>query len=442
MSAFRIVDPEVRREQITLRVNEALKVRSVRKEYKFRNGAELPVIELPVDHLIYRLENYRTRDKQLSYEATGKTPKGFFDPSRREDPSVQLKQHEILLVQAKTGSGETIKPIYDELARVAEQTDELIVSADGVVVNGNRRLCAMRGLLTEDSNRYKRFETVRCAVLPASTTDKEIRSLEIGLQMQPDTKLPYEWTALGRAVRDLREMGDSDEEIALGMNRSKIEIQRAAKMVDAAEMYLETWLDDPEDFDKLDGTEQAFIQIATRNFGKVDNPSQREVTRKFDFFLVENRSQVTDRVYTLINVIETNPEAFLSSMAKELRLEVTPARNQAIQKPKISFDDGGPTGALDFSPLVEQLIAARKDPEKAGSTVKLIESVCETVAEQGKNRDKAALKFSLNAEKALLAVDLQSAAPTTYREIDTILSRCIELSEKLKAEISRRTTRD
>lgn len=441
MSAVKVVDLDTRQEQIKLRTDEAVKLRRMRKEYKFRNGAELPVIELPIDHLIYRLENYRTRDKQLSYIATGQVKKGFFDPSRREDPSVQTKQHEILLKQAQSGSGETIKPIYDELARVGEQTDELIISSDGVVVNGNRRLCAMRGLLSEDRERYKRFETVSCAVLPHSATEEEIRSLEIGLQMQPDTKLPYEWTAIGRAVRDLRETGETDEIIADKMNRPRAEIQRAAKMVDAAEMYLETWLHDPEDFDKLEGTEQAFIQIATRNFGKVDNPPQREATRKFDFFLVENRGHVTDRVYTLINTIETNPEAFLNAIAKEFNVDLGPAQASAGPKPKISFDDDVATNAVDYAPLVDQLLTARKDSEDAKATVKLIEAVCDTVSEQGKNRDKAALKFSQNAEKALLAIDLQSAAPATYSEIDTILTRCLEISGKLKAEIARRTTK-
>lgn len=442
MSGLKVIDPEIRREQIKLRTEEALQKRSLRKEYKFRNGAELPVIELPIDHLIYRLENYRTRDKQLSYVATGKVPKGFFDPSRREDPSVQLKQHEILLKQAKEGSGETIKPIYDELARVAEQTDELIVSADGVVVNGNRRLCAMRGLLAEDGKRFKRFESVRCAVLPSSATEKEIRSLEIGLQMQPDTKLPYEWTALGRAVRDMREMGESDDTIAGEMNRPKSEIQRAAKMVDAAEMYLESWLGDPEDFDQLDGTEQAFIQIASRNFGKVDSPRQREATRKFDFFLVENRNHVTDRVYSLINIIETSPEAFLNAIAKEFQIELKPVSGDKGPKPRISFDSGGPDASLEFAPLVDRLVSAREKPDTAKSAVRLIEAVCYTVSEQGKNRDKAALRFSQNAEKALLSIDLQSAAPATYSEIDTVLTRCIEISQKVKAEIVKRSSKE
>jgi len=283
-----IKDPEIRRNEIAMRAEEARKKQSVRREYKFRSGAEqLPVITLPIDYLIYRLENYRTGDKQLSLVATGKVPPDFFEPVRREDPTVQQKQHEILLEYAQTGSGESIKPIYDELARVAEQTDDLIISADGVVVNGNRRLSAMRELFREGSERFRKFADVVCAVLPDSATPVEILKLEIGLQMQPETKLPYEWTALGRAVRDLRDQGMDDEAIAEMMNRDKSDIARAAKMIDSADMYLNDWLQKPNDFDELEDTEQVFKQIATRNFGKIDDASIREITRKFDFFVVE-----------------------------------------------------------------------------------------------------------------------------------------------------------
>jgi len=438
--ASQLVDPDVRAEQIALRATEAQKNGRVRKEYKFRNGENLPLISLPIGTLIYRLENYRTRDRQLSLTAQGRVAPDFFNPTRREDSSVQNEQHKILLAQAKTGSGETIKPIYEELRRVRQQTDDLIISAEGVVVNGNRRLAAMRQLLEDDGIAFASFANVICAVLPQSATAEEIRSLEIALQMQPETKLPYEWTALGRAVRDLRDSGQSDDQIALQMNRNRSEILRAVKMVDAAELYLDSWLEKPQDFDKLEGTEQAFIQIATRNYGKQDSAAQREATRKFDFFLVEQRQFLSESAYTLINIIETNPDAFLNAAAAEFDLTLSPATTSAPNsQPKISFDDDTATGAVDYQPLVDALIAVRVDKGKAESTVKAIEDICEVVAEQGKNRDKAALKFAIKAEKSLSLIDMQTAAPSTYAEITIVLSRCIERAEKLQENIKQRS---
>jgi len=432
-------DPDIRRKEIAMRAEEARKNLSVRKEYKFRSGAEaLAVITLPIDYLIYRLENYRTGDKQLSLVATGKVAPGFFSPSRREDASVQQKQHEILLEHAQTGSGETIKPIFDELARVAEQTDDLIISADGVVVNGNRRLSAMRELLREDAERFRKFADVVCAVLPESTTPAEILKLEIGLQMQPETKLPYEWTALGRAVRDLREQGMDDDDIAEIMNRDKSDISRAAKMIDSADLYLVDWLQKPNDFDELDGTEQAFKQIAIRNFAKNDDAIIREITRKFDFFVVEQREHLEERAYALVNAIEDNPILFLDTIAAEFDIELPNLPAAPGTQHKIAFEDAQPSFQKDYEILTTKLSEARTDEQAAEATLKTIEAVCRIVMEQGRNRDKAALRFAKNAEKALLAIDLQTGNPTTYGEIDSVLSKCIELSEKLRAEIATR----
>lgn len=438
--ASEVIDLEVRAEQIALRGDEARKGGRVRTEYKFRNGVELPLIRLPIHTPIYRLENYRTRDGQLTLVAKGQVQPDFFNPQRREDSSVQMLQHQILLEQAQMGSGETIKPIFDELRRVRQQTDELILSAEGVVVNGNRRLAAMRELLREDPDLFGSFAHVNCVVLPASATADEIRSLEIALQMQPETKLPYEWTALGRAVRDLREAGHTDEEIMREVNRSKPEIQRAAKMVDAAELYLESWLAKPQNFGELRGTEQAFIQIATRNYGKQDNIAQREATRKFDFFLIEHRETLTDSAYALINTIETNPDAFLSAVAVELGVTLAPATPVPGFQPKIRFDDESDAGAPDYQPLVDALVAVRGDKERAETTVRAIEDICDVVAEQGKNRDKAALKFASKAEKDLGLVDINTAAPSTYDEIAQVLDRCIERIERLQQDIQQRST--
>lgn len=52
--------------RIELRAQEAEKAARVRQEFKFRSGKEpLPVISVPEDYLVYRLENSRTSDDQL-----------------------------------------------------------------------------------------------------------------------------------------------------------------------------------------------------------------------------------------------------------------------------------------------------------------------------------------------------------------------------------------
>ena len=320
--------------------------------------------------------------------------------------------------------------------RVAEQTDHLIITSDGVVVNGNRRLCAMRELLAQTKAQYSNFENIQCLVLPASATTREILELEIGLQMQPETKLPYEWTALGRAVRDLRNEGLGDDKIAKLMNRDANDIGRSASMIDAADLYLAEWLSKPNSYSLLDGTEQAFKQIATRNWGKADEPYLREQTRKFDFFVVEQRGHLeTESAYSLINAIENNPRNFLKALAAEWDIDLPP-KPQGKQH-KISFDDQ-PGEEFDYTPLLDILIKARGSDALAKTRMEELVNVCEIVNDQGKQREKAALKFAKEAEKKLYSIDLRGADPATFSEINKLLEQCQAHCDRISGEIAQR----
>lgn len=420
---------------IALRSEEAIKAGHVRQEYKFRSGkAFLALITISHEYLLYRLENYRTSDQQLSLIAAEKVEPDFFSPNRREDPSVQQAQHGLLLDLARTGSGQSIKPIYDELERVQEQTDPLIITHDGVVVNGNRRLAAMRDLLTDPEDQsFSSFAHVNCLVLPESADPREILQLEIGLQMQPDTKLPYAWTAIGRAARDLRKANVEDDDIAALMNRDVKDVRRFASMIDAADQYLVEWLGKPNAYMELDKTEQAFEQIVSRNF-RDDEPQLREITRQFDFFLVEQRDHLPERAYGLINKIEENPRAFLEQMAVELDIQVPKLTFAGDDKLEISFDESN-SEEFDYSVLVEPLKAARVDKEHAALTVKAVAEACAIVASENKDKGRAPLNFARQAYKAAEAIELRRADPETFSDIYSLMIACKQTCERLIEQI-------
>lgn len=440
---FNLIDSTTRKQQIEQRATEARKENRTKREMKFRGGREpLAIIQMTIHHLLYRLENFRTISDQMSQVASGKVDENLFDPSRREDVSAQAAQHEILFKLAQTGSGESIKPIYDELMRVKEQTDELIISADGVVVNGNRRLSAMRELLAGDGQAFAGFENVSCAVLPESATDEEIVSLEIELQMQPDTKLPYDWTAVALAARELKARHYSDERIAGMMNRDKEEILRLVKMIDGADLYLTDHLERPRDYNSLQETEQAFKQIAIRNLAKTDNPVLREVTRRFDFLLVEKRDKIELRAYELINNIEGNPELFLDHIAGVWGVDLNQAPDQPVGNLEIDFGDETPVaGQKNYAALVRYIDDLADDDDVRENVAKQVEEASVTVGEQGKRKDLAALNFAKGAQKKLGAINLRYANQSTFTELRTVLAGCVTQCEALMKEIDARQAR-
>jgi hypothetical protein len=442
--SFKLIDSTTRKQQIEQRATEARKQNRTKPEMKFRGGREpLAIIQMSIHQLLYRLENFRTISDQMSQVASGKVDENLFDPSRREDVSAQTAQHEILFKLAQTGSGESIKPIYDELIRVKQQTDELIISADGVVVNGNRRLSAMRELLAApDGQAFAAFENVSCAVLPESATDEEIVALEIELQMQPDTKLPYEWTAVALAARELKARNYSDERIAGMMNRDKEEVLRLVKMIDGADLYLTDHLERPRDYNALEETEQAFKQIAIRNLAKTDNPALREVTRRFDFLLVEKRDKIELRAYELINNIEGNPELFLDHMAGVWGVDLSQAPEGPAGNLEIDFGDDTPVaGQKNYAALVSYIENLGDGDDVRENAAKQVETASVIVGEQGKRKDLAALKFAKAAQQKLAAINLRYANESTFAELRTVLAGCVTQCEALMQEIDARQTR-
>lgn len=436
---FNLIDSTTRKQQIEQRATEARKENRTKREMKFRGGREpLAIIQMTIHHLLYRLENFRTISDQMSQVASGKVDKNLFDPSRREDVSAQAAQHELLFKLAQTGSGDSIKPIYDELMRVKEQADELIISADGVVVNGNRRLSAMRELLAGDGQAFAGFENVSCAVLPESATDEEIVSLEIELQMQPDTKLPYDWTAVSLAARELKARHYSDERIAGMMNRDKEEILRLVRMIDGADLYLTDYLERPRDYNALDETEQAFTQIANRNLAKTDNPLLREVTRQFDFLLIEKRDKIELRAYELINNIEGNPELFLDHIAGVWGVDLSQAPDQSGSNLEIDFGDDTPASQKNYAALVRYIDDL--DDDLRENAAKQVEEASVIVGEQGKRKDLAALNFAKAAQKKLGAINLRYANKSSFAELRTVLAGCVTQCEMLMREIDARQT--
>src|SRR3546814_1458791 len=65
----------------------------------------------------------------------------------------------------------------------------------------------MRSLFDEDPNLYREVATVKCQLLPATATEKDIVEVEVRLQMKQRTELDYDWINECIAIRELRDSG-------------------------------------------------------------------------------------------------------------------------------------------------------------------------------------------------------------------------------------------
>lgn len=425
-----------REEQIkTLRISSP---EEQRFHYFRQSETKLPVIRAPIGLPIYRLENYRTRDEHLSRIAQGKNPTGFFDSARQEDEDVQQAQHDLLIDFARRGKGEDIVPIWDELEGHPEQTEHLLITSNGVVVNGNRRLCAMRELYQGGDVQYAKFQYVNCMVLPESVTGNEIIEMEIRLQMVPDTKLPYTWTTIGRAARDLRNMGRTKAQIEEVMKLDWKVAEREINKLEYAELYLTEWMKKPDDYSLLEQTQQAFTQVAIKNPANNKSQTEREVTRSFDFFLIENRDSIEDRAYDYINIIEGNANKFFEQFAHMSGTSL--ARPATANDDDLEIDLGATAAGTnkDYQSLVDMLVRARGNKERYTELLGQISSICDAIGEQKKNKGGAALKFAKQSFQKLENIDLSTAAKETLGELQEVLNNIVDRAQSLSGSIEKK----
>ena len=323
-----------------------------RSTVPFQGGVQdLPVYLVPIELPCYRLANGRTRAVQAEYKVTRGLQKDFFDDP---DSATALDVQDELL--SKMVDDKNLLGVL----RTEPQTDALILDNRGYVVNGNRRLCAMRTLLAEDSVMFKHFRNVRVAILP-TCTEEQIRELEARLQIKPDTKADYTWVDLAMMQRSLRDGGMSDPEIAdlYGIKQRSAVVQ-SIEMLSLADAYLSSRGWDGQ-YSKVSGSnDYAFSQLL-KGRRIAPSESERDALTQLTFLLVDNPEG--GRLYERVPDLAKNMKRVVEQLKAEMDVPVpAPVPNKLFG----GVEDGL---SLDCAGVVELL----EDPyshEKAREIVK------------------------------------------------------------------------
>lgn len=191
----------------------------------------LPVFKVEIGFPRYRMENGRTRRKQIEFRV--KNPDRVAD---LDDPSSKIAQE----IQGQIlGEMANEEGLLDLLRQ--GQSDPILLSHQGYAVNGNRRLAAMRYLHDNPSKKNEAvdFSFVDVARLP-ELDEKEIRRIEQRLQMSKDGKADYNWVDELLTIREnISDFGMSESELARDMNKKTPTIQRLLLMMNLIDMYLD-----------------------------------------------------------------------------------------------------------------------------------------------------------------------------------------------------------
>jgi hypothetical protein len=215
---------------------------------------EFKAYQIPLDFLIYNKYNGRI----------GSAVKSFEKEKRELDPEVKLDKDiiEDFLWQSKVDRN---KNTMDDLVKNT-QREYGIVTADGMIIDGNRRALLLNKIWA-DREGYKRrgINVDHCqyfiaVILPQDADKKEMMKLETSYQMGEDKKLDYNPIEKYLKCKDLREIGFKVDEIAEMMNEAEGKIKEWLQTMTLMDEYLD-YLGYTGIYTRLDKSEDLFLNL-------------------------------------------------------------------------------------------------------------------------------------------------------------------------------------
>jgi hypothetical protein len=303
----------------------------------------LPVFKVDIRFPRFRMENGRTKRKQLEF--------------RHKNP---LRAHE--LDDPSSATAQSIQQsILQEMAAEADlidllkqgQHEPLLLRHDGYVVNGNRRLAAMR-LIQDNPQKYQAsvdFSYVEVARLPL-LEEKEIRRIEQRLQMSQDGKADYNWVdELLTIEANIEDFGMSMNELAKDMHKHLKTIELQMRMLKLIEIYLEK-INKPGMYFEVEGDEQAFITLAKqhRSYDGDFGRQSRLLDLCFPIILINEPGESKHKRIDKIGSDLPNFESKIINLAEQIPKDEASKKNDILDKvpalakpqlPKVGLDSEG-----------------------------------------------------------------------------------------------------
>lgn len=396
------VEPaSIREAKITALVDDS---KQTEPFYEYQSRVyDLPIIHVPIDLPIYRMANFRTRTAQQTWARREGKPTDFFITGE-ENELAQKHQHEFLVKYAKEGREGSITPIIDVLKK-DKQRQPILITRRGVVVNGNRRLAAMRALFDEEPTNYSEFNVIKCQVLPLTATAEEIIQVEVRLQMKQRTELDYDWINECIAIRELRDSGMGPKKLMDLMNKKKGEIEDANNALTEANLYLSDWLKRPGDYEAIEDAKQLFYDMG-ENISQKTGEAQ-EVSRRIAWLLADRRSALKRRVYDYKPMFGKKSDEVASKLAERFAVELDEGSPTAEDDDEEFAIDLGGEGGSTFRPLITLI----NDPAKRTEVTDQLIDVCKGILELESETKEGQMPLTQiqSANGKLAAVDMTRA---------------------------------
>ena len=272
-------------------LNDTEKVRIQDKVVK------IPIYRLPLDYLFYNVENgrfakeYLNKKKELQRELNSEIP---------ED----AKEIEKMLRDQNPSKTTWLK---DNIQTMGQQ-EAGIITHDGFVINGNRRLSVLK-LLAPDGNPDHQY--INVARLPDHVDEADIYKIELGKQMARDQKLDYgpinELLKIEHGIKSKL----TAEQIAATIGFTKEEINDRMEKLDLIREYLD-FIGQPDNFEAVDDLSDHFGDLLKYMFSNKQLEKKRfspkELLDSKDIAFASMQSKIPTKALRAIPNMVSNPK--------------------------------------------------------------------------------------------------------------------------------------
>lgn len=393
---------------------------------------QIDVYRVPVELPKYRLDNTRTLALQEQYIFSNNKDEDFF--SDVESDKIQEIQHGLLKKLITNPDKE--KDMIRYFSKT-EQTEPLILTHDGFVISGNRRLCTYRELIDPESEngnyeKNKRFSLVRVAILPKLDAEK-IDQIEDYLEQQTDIKQDFTWfnRALGYQRR-IHKFNYSDEKLASITGEKKTEIRRLIDTLEIADRYLDS-INQTKNYDIIKDDEFAFEKIYECKFKDKGSVTKKLAFEKLSFLAIKNKDNFSGRMYKNIPLIFDAQVLIHNDLEENFEEELNQIKAEEEKNPTMASIGLFPDPAISIIKLLEK-------PELEGKIIDVVtEKIVEVSERERENKRKSSVSDCLSkAQKWVVQANFFANHESEKTGLQNQISMIEKEIEKLKAWINKR----
>ena len=373
-----------------------------------------PQKEIPSNLLVYRVENNRIRSTLLELTATERID--FF--SNQETQVVQDRLNNILLNYAQDVNGSGVANIYKVLKEKKVQTEPLVITSTGIVVNGNRRLAAMRALFQENPAEFNSFRKITCVVLPDDADEQEISEVETAYQTRCTVTQDYTWINEALMIeRQMTEFGWTMDKVKKEWRLSEKKVKSKLAELVLVREYLD-FREAPSQFDLALNDKQSFVTLADKNQTWINNGDSINLiyARKVMAWQIISYEAPGHNKYKFIQIIEGVTSGTLrrlreTSVIDDDLSEVITEHNDDVDNP---FGSTSPDASITRTDIDRIIDADDKD-----DLIKKSEQARQEARLAGAENDRGnALKRTIvEALNTIQLANVQQSFPQTHGEV-------------------------